>query len=65
MFVLCFMLHCIVSFIVLQPLDHLMGKEELVALLRLSSCCLVIVIALLLFSHVTVGWSAVCACGIS
>ena len=40
----------------------LMGKRELVALLCLSSWCLVIVVAL---PYDSTGLSAVCDCGIS
>ena len=42
----------------------LMGKRELVALLSLSSWCLVVVINVALRSD-AMGLSAVCACGIS
>ena len=52
MFVPCFAVLCYVSFLALQYI--LMGKRELVALLYLSSWCLVAL------PHGAVGWSAVC-----
>ena len=54
-FLCCTLLYVPFSFAII-----LMGKRELVALLSLSSWCLVIVVP-----RGTMGLSAVCECGIS
>ena len=57
----CCALLCVFSSFVII----LKRKRELVALLLLSYGCLVIVIYSVTLPHGAVGWSAVCACGIS
>ena len=59
MFVPCFVVFCCTLLYVLSTLAIiLMGKRELIALLCLSSWCLVAL------PHGARSWSAVCDCGI-
>ena len=60
--VLCFVVRYFMSILVSQSSS--MGKRELVALLHLSSWCLVMV-ERLYSSRGATGLSAVCDCGIS
>ena len=59
----CSMFCCTLLFVHSSFAIILMGKRELVALLSLSSWCLVIVVVLFLGG--AMGLSAVCDCGIS
>ena len=60
-FCYCSMFCCALLYVHSSFAIILMGKRELVALLSLSSCCLVFVVWLFLAK----GLSAVCDCGIS
>ena len=57
-FCVCSMFCCTLLCVISSFTIILMGKRELVALLCLSSLCLVAL------SHGAMGWSAVCDCGI-
>ena len=59
----CSLFCCTLLYVYSSIAIILMGKRELVALLNLSSWCLVMVDWL--FSHGAIGLSAVCDCGIS
>ena len=59
----CSMFCCMLLYVHSSFLIILMGKTELVALLKMSSCCLVIVVWL--FHCGAMGLSAVCDSGIS
>ena len=63
-FCVCSMFCLCINFVLSSFEIILMGKRELVALLCLSSWCLVIVV-FVAFPHGAVCWSAVCDCGIS
>ena len=56
------MFYCTLLYVHFRFAIILMGKRELVALLSLSSWCLVMVVAL---PRSAMGLSAVCDCGIS
>ena len=58
----CSMFCCMLLYVDSSIAIILMGKRELIALLNLSSWCLVMVVAL---PRVAMGLSAVCDCGIS
>ena len=59
----CSMFCCTLLYVHSRVAIILMGKRELVALLNLSSWCLVMVLAAL--PREAMGLSAVCDCGIS
>ena len=59
----CSMFCCALLYVHSSIVIILMGKKELVALLNLSSLCLVMVECFFLSGHM--GLSAVCDCGIS
>ena len=61
--VLCFVVRYFMSILVLQL--SLMGKRELVALLNLSTWCLVMLCRCVALPHGVMGLSAFCYCGIS
>ena len=61
----CSMYCCALLCVLSSFATILIGKREPVALLCLSSWCLVSVIVSVALPHGAVGWSAVCDCGIS